>query len=49
MQARGGDDRGDGWMASRTQWTWSMSKLWKTAKEREVWRAAAVKVAESQT
>ena len=46
----GEDDRGwDGWMASRTRWTWvwvnSRSWWW----DREAWRAAIHGVAKSQT
>ena len=37
LRARGEEgDRGwDGWMASLTQWTWVLSKLWEIVKDRE--------------
>jgi len=35
------DDREwDGWMASPTQWTWSLSKLWELVMDRKAWRTA---------
>jgi len=37
-----GDNRGiDGWMASLTQWTRVLSKLWKMVMDKEAWSAAA--------
>ena len=46
-----GDDRGwDGWMASRTRWTWvwvNSRRWWWT--DREAWRAAIHGVAKSRT
>ena len=45
-----GDDRGwNGWMASVTRWTLSLSKLWELVMDREAWRAAVHGVAKSRT
>ena len=50
LRAGEGDDRGwDGWMASLTQWTLSLSKLWEIVKDRETWRAAVHGVTKSWT
>jgi len=44
------DDRGwDGWMASVTQWTLSLSKLWALVMDRKAWFAAVHRVAKSRT
>ena len=39
------DDR-DGWMASSTQWTLSLSKLWEIVKDRGAWCVAVHRVTE---
>ena len=45
-----GDDRGPGgWMASPTQWTCVLIKLWEMVKDREAWSAAVHEVTKSQT
>ena len=45
-----GDDRGwDGWMASLTQWTLSLNRLWEVVMDRQVWHAAVHGVTNSQT
>ena len=47
---REGDDRGwDGWMASLTWWTLSVSELRELVMDREAWRAAVHGVTKSQT
>ena len=44
------DDRGwDGWMASPTRSTLSLSELWQLVMDKEAWRAAIHAVAKSQT
>ena len=50
LKAREGDDRGwDGWMASPTRWTMSLSKLQELVMDREAWHAAAHVVAKNWT
>ena len=45
-----GDDRGwEGWMASLTRWTLSLSELRELVMDREAWRAAIHGVTKSQT
>ena len=45
-----GDDRGwDGWMASPTQWTLSLSELQEMVMDREAWCAAIHGVTKSRT
>ena len=45
-----GDDRGwDGWMASPTRWTLSLSKLQELVKDREAWCAAFHGVSKNRT
>ena len=45
-----GDNQGwDGWMASRTWWTLSLSELREMVMDREAWRAAIHEVAKSRT
>ena len=45
-----GDDRGwDGWMASLTQWTLSLNRLWEVVMDRQAWHAAVHGVTNSQT
>ena len=39
----------NGWLASSTQWTISLSKLWEIVKDREAWRAALHGVTKSWT
>ena len=46
----GGNRGWDGWMASRTQWTWSiLSELREIEKDREAWRATIHGIAKSRT
>ena len=50
LKAGKGDDRGwDGWLASPTRWTWSLSKLWKLVMDRVTWHTAVHGVTKSWT
>ena len=45
-----GDNRGwDGWMASLTWWTWSLSELREVVMDRETWRSAIHGFTKSRT
>ena len=46
---RKGDREWDDWIASPTQWTLSLDKLWKIVKDREAWHAAVQGITKSQT
>ena len=45
----GGDRECDSWLASPTQWTLSLSKLWEIVKDRETWHAVVHGVTKHQT
>ena len=50
LKAGEGDDRGwDGWIASSTRWTLSLSKFSEMVMDREAWQAAVHGITESGT
>ena len=48
-EGEGGNRGWDGWMASLTQWTMNLNKLWKIAKDREAWCAAVHRITKTRT